>query len=403
MLSFFPWYTAPEPKTIGRFQLVPYRPGSGTVANGAAVDAVLAAYTERGDRPVESVTLVRLDGRDVTSPLSADDRAALFQFAEVVAFAALARRGFFGFGFGYVNRDNFRLIIQSIPEGGDGSVSTRARRRDGWCMTGYGPGDFRSMRPPHVSQGDNPPIDEAVAGGLLAALASEKAQPYEEAIFSFNAANTDSDQTPEQHEVVSTVGAFQQLLEASGTGEDIAEKLVLLLGPFFAPDTGRRTLVALQRLHLDLPRKVGPFGCVPYMWMRDFYHVRNPFGHGRRRQDKASFWTPMAHLLLGAYLLPLAMLVRLQKDGFYALSKSDRKRLFTFPFLARLRNPLARKRNPAAPKRYLWDRAMNAAREARMRAETSEALKNLKFDPTDFEHRLFEYGPPKPEGDEPKS
>lgn len=392
MLAFFPWYTAPEPLAIGRFELLPYEPGSFALAESRVIDAFLGSYTDAGGgRPVRSATIVRLTGREPTFDLTADERAAVFQFADIVAFSALARREFFAWGTTYVNRDHFRLIIQSIPPEGEGAVSIRARRRDGSRTTGYSSGEFRSMRPPHVSQGDNPAVDVSLVSALLAASETERWLPYEESIFSFNAANTDSDETPEQHETVAMVGAFQQLLEADGNALDIARKLLALIGPFLAPAPGGRRLLAVQHFEVARNARGGPSSSITEAWIRDFFHARNPFGHGRSRQDKPSYWTPRAHLLLGAYLFPLALLVKLANDGFYTLSDAERKRLFAFTYLARLRNPFRRRRLLGRRSAYAWNCALEAASRQRLRDELGEVFG--EGEAPEFETGPFRYGP----------
>lgn len=62
--------------------------------------------------------------------INEDEREFLFSFAEILTFSGLSKREFFGFGFGYCNRDDFSFIIQGFTKDSDG-VTMVTRRRDG--------------------------------------------------------------------------------------------------------------------------------------------------------------------------------------------------------------------------------------------------------------------------------
>jgi hypothetical protein len=101
-----------------------------------------------------------------------------------------------------------------------------------------------------------------------------------------------------------------------------------------------------------------------HAWLRDLYRVRNAFGHGRREYDRVAAWRLQSHLLLGAYLFPLAVMARLERDGFYKLTPDDKAKLAAFPWLVSLREPLRWRLRHGG----VWNWAMEKAAEAeRMR------------------------------------
>jgi hypothetical protein len=376
MLAFFPLYTAPDPVRLGRFQLVPYERGRGAHQQAALIDAVLSAYVEPGaqpaGQPVDSVTLVHLADREPTTELTEEERASLFQLAEIVAFTALSRREFFSVG-RYVNRDDFKLIIQRFSESSPTGVSIMARQRDGVKLTGYGAGAFRSTRPPQANSPSNFNIDVTFASALLAVAETPLWPRYEDAVYSFNSANTDRDDTPEQHEVVATVGAFQQVLEAEGRADAIASKLDDLLRPYLAADPSPSKVDAARRFEArrrGSQREYTPPRSMTEAWFRDFFFVRNAFGHGQRREDR-SRWTSSEHLLFAAYIFPFVVAASLAADGHYALTDAERKRAWGFPYYLTLRHPLARRRYLRARSRFAW----LMARETIASAERRDAIR----------------------------
>ena len=134
------------------------------------------------------------------------------------------------------------------------------------------------------------------------------------------------------------------------------------------------------------------------VWIRDFFHVRNSFGHGRKRQDKESVWTPRSHLLLGSYLFPLALVVRLAEERFCSLTDADRKALFAFPYLACLRHPPGHRRGAAfSPSSYACNYALKAADGAAPRAASDDSRNRARATASDVGRILGDVAPDRDE------
>lgn len=339
MLAFFPWVTVSEPLTIERFTLIPWNKGT-----SADVDGVLEPYMDRVGHQIESATLVHFANDSPTRDLNEDERADMFDLAMAVAFQALARRELCGrWGTEYTNSDAFRLVIQGFREGDPGTVAIAARRRGGQVLAGYMRGTFQVHKPLHVDLLRHHKPDSGLVESILRALKSEDGTQYGECIYSFSTANTDSDQVRVQHEIVSLVGAFERLVDESGQGDRLARAVVDLLRPYFSADRPHHLsrMSRFEAMHGSWKNGQRIISsCVVEAWVRDLYRTRNAFGHGRRVHDKESLWSPQGHLLLGAHLFPLAVLVRLANDGHYTLTEKDKSRIFAFPRLASLRQPL---------------------------------------------------------------
>jgi hypothetical protein len=220
----------------------------------------------------------------------------------------------------------------------------------------------------------------ALASALLAVAETPRWRRYEDAVYSFNSANTDRDDTPEQHEVVATVGAFQQVLDADGRADAIAGKLDDLLRPYLAPDPCGSKVDAARRF--EAARRGAERGYTPprtmtEAWFRDFFFVRNAFGHGQRRENR-SRWNSSEHLLLAAYIFPIVLGACLAADGHYTLSDSERRRAWGFPYYLALRHPLARRRFLRAESRSAWLAAREAIHSAERRAALMRAYEILE-------------------------
>lgn len=375
MLAFLPWVTVDRAQTVRGYTLVPWRAGMLSPAG----DSVLAAYTDTVGNPIRSATLVHFEGEPITGDLSVDRRAELFDFAMALTFTALTRRELCSrYGIhSYANSDSFRLVIQGFQEEAPGSFANSARRRCGHLLIGYAPGLLQYRRAPHVEQVKDYLIDTRLLGAVLDALASPKGAVYEEAIFSFNAANTDSDRTPEQHEVVALVGAFERLLQTKGNANELVPSVVGLVGALMPTDRGRHLarLNAFERQH-GATNATGQriiSRSLLEAWIRDLYRVRNAFGHGRRTVDRETSWTSTGHLLLGAHLFPFVVLAALARDSLYQLSDDDSALLYAFPWVAGLRNPL-RARLQRGP---IWPMAIAAGRDE-IRWNRAMAILNAK-------------------------
>jgi len=357
MLAFFPWMAVRQATVIEPYELVPWSPGGAS----PAIEAILGSYTDRVGNPVSSATILRLREQALTRAYSDEERAALFEFAGVLGFTALARRTLCGrWGQNYANTSSLALVIQAFVEESPGFIAEVSRRRGGRLTAGMPMKLFQVRIPPHVEHLKSFEPDAALAAAGLSALEGSAADEYAEAIFSFNAANTDSSQVPEQHEVVALVGALERLVGAKGSADDLALKLTGLLGPYLPTDRqmhlARRQAFESENGALRNNQRIISASSLE-AWARDLFRVRNAFGHGRRVNDRKSAWRAADHLLLGAHIFPLALVARLAKDGLYQLRDEELVGLHAIPRLLGLREP-QRWRLQRGP---IWRYAIDAA------------------------------------------
>ncbi len=374
-LAFFPWFTAAAPVAIGRYRLVPHRVGASLQAEPRLIDALLSAHLEPGGGPVESATLIQLAGRPLTAELGPTDEAGVHELAVAVAFALLARRTFFDAG-PYLNAEHLRLALRRFTGTDPRTLQIVARRRDGHRWVAHGTGGFRTTRPPHAPRPPPCEVDAALPSAVVAASGSPLGTALQEAIAAFLAGSGDADGTSTAEELFFLAVALERLTEAhdaAGPAAGLAPRLVALLAPFVAGARTPRRLSTLRRLEVAAEPDRPPSTSILEAWARDLHRARGAPGAG-----PPAYWPPRAHLLLGAHLFPLVVLVRLAAGGLRPLSDPERTALLAFPYLAGLRDPFARHRSLAAPNPYLWRRALEVAGRARARLQLAEILERTR-------------------------
>ena len=354
MLAFYPWLRIKSRCAVGPLELIPYETEK-AAQFPSAVEQVLAPYKHSGGGRCETATLIKFASRELTDTLSDSQRSEIFNLTEIMAFASLADREFFSHG-GYMNKDNYACVIQGFREGSSG-VAITARRRDGET-TAYFPAEIYEVRcPSHVSIKELPATNTLTAS-LIKAYATPQWEKYDEAIQSYNRANTDSSQTSEQHEFVSLVGAFERLFQLPwGKEAALAQALKSSTETLGLPPSS-----PCDRLKSNEFYEKG--NSVSEMWIRDLFQMRHTFAHGGTTLKESKLWTQLEHLLLGAFFFPLVVKIEMQRDGFYQLTDEDRRAVHTFTSLACCKKLFLDQRNPNGPDEFPWQKIISESRWA---------------------------------------
>lgn len=314
-LAFFPWFALDHEILVADRRLVPFERGDRPGGDVQPIlDAVLAPYLEGENRPVHRAALLVPQGTDLTTDLDDESIAEHFALAELVAFAGLSGRTYFGIGSKYSNRDTFQLVIQHFTDPG-GSVSVVSRRRDGSSQTLITRSQYKIRRPLSQAGVRESQLDEGILRTLVSLRKETDFAGLAEAIYFFNQANTDSDGISEQGETVSMVSAFERLLDCrTGKEDTLAER--------FTSAWRATTPVVPDTRDRIPPERRGR--SITESWIRDFFQHRGFHAHGRRDAKHAALWTPREHLLLGAYAFPLLLKQVLSARSQYVLSDNDR-------------------------------------------------------------------------------
>lgn len=321
MIAFFPWLKIKSDFDLGDIELKIFKvSGQQEVTeNGRQIiyDRVIKHYLNRSNNPIEKCTIVLQKDKNILEDIDENERDFLFSFAEILAFSGLSKREFFGFGFGYCNRDDFSFVIQSFTKDSDG-VTMVSRRRDG-STKNFVSGDVYRVTMPFNITSNEVEIDIDLIQALL--QIQKKSQDiwprFSDAIFFFNRANTDSNQITEHQEIVMTISAFERLLNCrSGSEKELIEKF---LEVFITEDI----LNVSQSKRLKNSGFKGNDKTLKEIWLKDFFRMRGEYAHGRRLSKRPIIWLPHEHLLLGSYVFPLLFKILLSKNGFYKLVEDD--------------------------------------------------------------------------------
>ena len=322
-LAFFPWLDIEEAVECDGFRLLRYRRGQAPgedAADQAVIDGVLAPYYDAHGKPVARATLLQHSSQNSpTSDLDESYHVDLFVFSDLLAFAGLAGRRFFGH-FQYSNRDNYGLILQQFTEPGGGALIT-TRRRDGSTDVFF-PGDvYKVQRPAHVHH-DRVTVDENLLASLVAAMAHPDWPQIYQAIVLFNEANTDRLEMPPGTEVILLYAAMEQALGVPSKRPKIVAQR---FAEVFAPQA------VLPPSEWKVGRENEPGGTLlknsanlRTAWLQDLANSRGSLAHGHSTEAYPACWQPHEHLLFGAHVLPLVVKLRLRDMAGYELTAEDR-------------------------------------------------------------------------------
>jgi len=315
---------------FGEFKLIPSN-NEFLLRNEKAknvISLILQRYFDKTNQPIKEFTILLLKNKGIVHDYNEDERNLLFSFAEIIAFSGLAARSYFNCISGYSSRDNFIFIIQGFGDGTKG-VTVVSRRRDGNQKSYYSGDKFSEKAPYYINIGQNLPLDVNLAKALLSARQSLEASRwpyYSDAIFSFNLANTDDDNKMSiQQEIVLLIGAIQRLLEYGGSNKGELSNIFVK----YFDSIPKFNLQESKRLSCKIKYK-----SIFEAWINDLYAVRGDFAHGRQKSSKVQIWKPHEHLLLGSYLFPLLVKIKLTNKKFYTLTKSDEFDINVFEPLA---------------------------------------------------------------------
>ena len=322
-LAFFPWLALRTDIDVGDYSLTRFvrgrRPRS---ADGLqeTLDALLAPYHFLGDGPIKYAVILTAHDRDLTDELSPEDRADLFEFAELFAFAALAAREFFSAD--YWNRGQLRLVIQAFTDPKDGAF-LEMRRRDGSDLLRITGDRYMVQAPMHVtSGGQSIKLDCALLEALLAARAQsrERWSRLHRGIVLFNQANTDAPDVSPHTDLMLTYPALEQVLGLVSGREQ--RQLPTRFSETWRP---RRDIPESEWRPAppNKPWKGDTLQTLRACWADDLRSARGNLAHGHQEDRKPSIWTVREHLLLTSFVVPRLVKRILADMSLYELTDDD--------------------------------------------------------------------------------
>ena len=211
---------------------------------------------------------------------------------------------------------------------------------------------------------------------LLEALSSHRADlgnkewgRWQNALFCFNQANSDSGDIGEQMEWVLLCGAFEQILDAKSKAADVATKF----SQCFVPAKSLPTSGMTRQPRPDNGQSLR------YQWMREFYTIRGAFAHGKPATQQRVIWNSSEHLVLATIAFPLMVKSLLASASKYTLTDDDHARMDSFEAFADTVDFLKRPDNQGSSRHFPWTRLVGKRKsDIVSRRAAEQAWKGLK-------------------------
>ena len=333
---FLPFLRMRTGHTVAGVEFLPLRDDDGNVPAAletavASLERILSGYVDRQGAPFTNCVVATIPGKGWD--LSRDDSSAVMWGASLLFLASWACNDYFPrFGGSYVNSTMFRIIGQAYSGDMPVHIAISARRRDGETLGGgYKHGEVTFNVPVQCSIRETAIFDEDFLAGLSAAVAADSAVAglLRTTVPFVELANTDDDFMTEHAEVILMASAYEQLLRCPANKYKLGQKLAKLFCRF-----GSVTVADAQKVRSGItiddskPDRAAaqPKWWVHRKWIEELYGMRNKVAHEGSDGGRSGGWTIFEHLVMAAYVFPLAVKLLLEREGHYALTDADRGR-----------------------------------------------------------------------------
>ena len=336
---FLPFLRMRTGLTVAGVEFLPLRDDDDNVPAAletavAPLERILSGYVDRKGAKLKNCVVATIPGKGWD--LSRDDRPAVRWGASLLFLASWACNDYFprfgGLG-SYVNSTMFRIIGQAYSGDMPDYITISARRRDGETLDGgYEHGEVTFNLPVQCSIEEPASFDEGFLAGLSAAVEadSEVAGLLRTTLPFVELANTDDDfMTKLAAEVILMASAYEQLLRCDAGKYELGQKLAKLFGQF-----GTVTVADAQKVRAGITidnstadRAAAQLKWwVHQKWLEELYGMRNKVAHEGSDGGRSGGWTIFEHLVMAAYVFPLAVKLLLEREGHYVLTDTDRGR-----------------------------------------------------------------------------
>jgi hypothetical protein len=365
-IIFMPFVRLKGGQAVAGVEFLPLRDGDGKVPAAlesavAALDRILSGYVDRHGKAFTNCVVATLPGKGWN--LTKDDFGTVEWAASLLFLASWACNEYFPrFGGTYVNSSNFRLVGQRFTGSMPTYISISARRRDGRSMDGgYKHGELTFNLPIQCSIRDNANVDDAFLKSLDSANAAGSAviNRLRTALPFVQLANTDDDFMMGTAEAILMGSAFEQLFRADASAYRLSRKFGILLRDF-----GSLTVADAQKFRADITIEASPHDSLVWRawrrvqrwipastltrridqflasrahaaqlkwwvhrkWIEELYDLRSKVVHTGQHGSRKWGWNVFEHLVMAAYIFPLAAKLLLVESGHYKLTDDDQIR-----------------------------------------------------------------------------
>jgi len=363
---FLPFLRLEKGYTVAGVEFLPLRDPVGgvpAVLQDALepLDRILSGYVDRHNEPFTNCVVATIPGKGWN--LADRDFTKVEWAASLLFLASWARNEYFPrFGGSYVNSTNFRVVGQRFSGDVPTYIAISARRRDGHSMDGgYEHGEFRFNLPVQCSIRDDADIDQGFLTALDTASTNGAAtvNRLRTALPFVQLANTDDEFMIGPAEAILMGSAFEQLLRADASAYRLSKKLGNVFDQFGSvrvvdAKTARPNLTidaspgdsrawrVWKKVHRFIPWNTVKDPVDQWLsrrlhaahsswwahrkWIEELYDLRSKVVHRGHHAGRNWGWNIFEHLVMSAYVFPLAVKLLLAENGHYQLSDDDRVR-----------------------------------------------------------------------------
>jgi hypothetical protein len=315
-LYFLPWCRLGERLDVHPVSFIPFNrnfpPDDFDDETAELISRISEDFLAIDGKPVSEFTVLSFDKKCLRNDF--DGSGPVFaEFSDLLCLASLSARDYFGRAERYSNSTCFALYGRRVDDSGR-PWSPTFLRKDGVPMFLAGIA-MRVHVPVESATIPKPSMNMEFLKALLARRERAPNYPdrwaaWQEAIYSFNRANSDAEVVDRHMEWVLTSGAIERVLDAPSKAGDVAKRF-------------REALTPLEPLVEFDANVLGD-------WCYEFYRLRGDFAHAKIRTRQEQTWAHPLHVVFGAIAFPLLVKVMLSKTGEYSLSQVDHSEVAAF-------------------------------------------------------------------------
>jgi hypothetical protein len=326
-IVFMPWLHLPRSVSIGAFRFAPVEVDDLASVIGPEIGETAAqamrTHVDQAGKPIKVCTIVLRPRHSVIWDIPASRWDAARRASEMLALACLSEQRFFMGHFSpHMNATMFRLVGQGISAGSGGIGLTYPRRGGSLMIGGRTFDDVVFQQPPQIEGTDC----GIVNGRLLKAFQSARQSRnpvWEPIVASFEFFLLGHAETLElgwDTCIMLSAMAFEQLLEPKGQGAQALAKAFAALWATHAT----KTMAQAKRVRPD-PKWSADQQSWPIhqKWIKELFEARNSRAHRGPVSDFRVNWADWQHMIIAAFVYPLAIKLRLATAGFYDLSDEE--------------------------------------------------------------------------------
>ena len=327
-ICLLPWLRLDVAYECNGICLVPFQLQGDQDANLNALkpslENILASYVHIRGQPIDRCTIVTIKDNDPEWNIDDSDHERITESLACFFLAAFSRNNYFAQHSTYINASALQPVFQRlrIPLQG---IALQHRRRDGSVLDGgYDHGDVKFSIPLECKS-LRPSMDPEFLNALGKAIKANT--PFVRRLLTslsfLRLANTDQAHMSLDAEVILMGSSFEQLFDANNK-----YNLTCKYGEYFSPFKSKTVADALPSrpgirpdAGMEEENKTWQLG---RKFIQELYDLRSAIVHGDDRNKRSWGWNIFEHLLMGAYIYPLATKLLLQEEKHYVLTDRDK-------------------------------------------------------------------------------